>query len=240
VPSLRVLTYNVRSMRDDRAALGRVIRAACPDVVLIQESPRFARWRSLCAQLARLGNLVVVGGGRYAGSNLILSTLAVDVVSTADVWFSPDRGLHRRGTAVAVLSKHGTRFAVAGTHLDLAAGPRLRHVEELHAAIARHVPDDVPAIVAGDINDRPGSAAWQALAIARPDAFAAAGTGDPFTSTAREPRQTIDGVFVDRRIAVTAARVLDGPDVVAASDHRPLLVELQLPAGAAPPSGANA
>ena len=69
---LRVLTYNVRSMRDDRDALGRVLRAAEPDVVLIQESPRFLRWRSLCAELARRGNLVVVGGGRYAGSNLIL------------------------------------------------------------------------------------------------------------------------------------------------------------------------
>src|SRR3978361_1259259 len=90
VPNLRVLSYNVRSMRDDRDALGQVIRAAEPDVVLVQESPRFARWRSLCAQLARRSNLVVVSGGRYAGSNLILSSLGVDVVSTADVLFTRD------------------------------------------------------------------------------------------------------------------------------------------------------
>ncbi len=228
VVELRVLSYNVRSLRDDRAALGRVIRSAEPDVVLVQEAPRFLRWRSLCAQLARRGNLVVVGGGRAAGANLILSSLAVDVVSTADVLFTPDRGLHRRGTTIAVLTKHGVRFAVAGTHLDLVAGPRLRHVAELHAAIARNVPDQVPALVAGDVNDVPGSPAWQALAAVRRDAFAAAGSGAPFTFPAGAPVKTIDAVFVDPRITVTSARVLDGPDVAAASDHRPLLAELRL------------
>ena len=136
MPSLRVLTYNVRSMRDDRAALGRVIRSVEPDVVLIQEAPRFLRWRSLCGELARVSNLVVVGGGRPAGGNLILSTLAVRVISTTDVLFSKDARRQARGTAIAVLAKGGAPFAVAGTHLDLAEGPRLRHVGELEAAIA--------------------------------------------------------------------------------------------------------
>jgi endonuclease/exonuclease/phosphatase family metal-dependent hydrolase len=228
VPELRVLTYNVRSMRDDRAALGRVIRSAEPDVVLVQESPRFARWRSLCAQLARLGNLVVVGGGRYAGSNLILSSLSVDVVSTADVLFSREPGLHKRGTAIAVLTKQDARFAVAGTHLDLRSEPRLRHIAELEAAIAAHVPPDVPTIVAGDVNDTPGSAVWHALTVARKDAFATAGQGSAFTSPARDPHKTIDGLFVDPRITVRSAQVVDTPDVPAASDHRPVLAVLDL------------
>jgi endonuclease/exonuclease/phosphatase family metal-dependent hydrolase len=228
VTRLRVLTYNVRSMRDDRAALGRVIRSAEPDVVLVQESPRFARWRSLCAQLARRANLVVVTGGRYAGSNLVLSTLGVDVESTADVLFSRDLFLHRRGTAIAVLSKDGTRFAVAGTHLDMEEAARLRHVAELDTAIEHNVPGHVPTVVAGDVNDRPGSAVWQALTSKRTDAFAAAGTGNGFTSSATDPHQIIDGIFVDPRITVRDARVLDGPDVAVASDHCPLLAELEL------------
>ncbi len=228
MPTLRVLSYNVRSMRDDRAALGRVLREGQPDVVLVQESPRFARWRSLCAQLARLGNLVVVSGGRYAGSNLILSSLSVGVESTADVLFTRDPRLHRRGTALAVLTKEGARFAVAGTHLDLRDEPRLRHVGELDAAIGRHIPSDVPTIVAGDINDEPGSPAWQALTAQRTDALAAVGAAGSFTSPARGAFRTIDGVFVDPRIAVTSARVLDSPDVLIASDHRPVLVELEL------------
>ena len=226
---LRVLSYNIRSMRDDRDALGRVIRSAEPDVVLIQESPRFARWRSLCAELARRSNLVVVSGGRYAGSNLILSTLGVDVVSTADVLFTRDPRLHRRGTAIAVLSKSGTRFAVAGTHLDLVEASRVRHVDELEEAIATHVPDDVPTIVAGDLNDTPGSTTWRAMTSHRQDAFAAVGSGSRLTSTATEPRKTIDGIFVDPRITVRATRVLEGADVEVASDHRPVLAEVELP-----------
>lgn len=226
---LRVLTYNVRSMRDDRAALGRVIRSAEPDVVLVQESPRFLRWRSLCAQLARRSNLVVVSGGRYAGSNLILSTLAVDVISTADVLFTREPRLHRRGTAIAVLTKRGSRFAVAGTHLDLVDAPRLRHVDELEEAIVTHVPDDVPVIVAGDINDEPGSPAWAALTKHRADAFAVGGSGSALTAPAAAPRKTIDGIFVDPRITVRSAHVVDGPDVERASDHCPVLAELALP-----------
>ena len=230
MPSLRVLSYNVRSMRDDQTALARVIRSAEPDVVCVQEAPRFLRWRSRCARLARTSGLVVVGGGRPAAANLILSTLAVDVVRTADVLFSKDRGLHQRGTAVAVLRIGGAPFAVAGTHLDLAAEPRLRHVGELQAALEAHRPPDVPAMICGDLNCRPGSLPWAALTERFQDAFAVAGVGSAFTSSSRNPHQTIDGIFVDRRITVRSARVLEQPDVEIASDHRPLLAELELPA----------
>jgi endonuclease/exonuclease/phosphatase family metal-dependent hydrolase len=226
--TLRLLTYNVRSMRDDRDALGRVIRSAEPDVVLVQESPRFLRWRSLCAELARRGNLVVVGGGRPAGSNLILSSLGVDVVSHVDVLFTPDPRLHQRGTALAVLTKGGATFAVAGIHLDLVEGPRLRHVQELEAAITAHVPAEVPVVVAGDANDQPDSKTWHALTAQRTDAFATAGVGNGWTWSATDPHSIIDGVFVDPRITVRSARALDGPDVALASDHRPLLAELEI------------
>ena len=228
--TLRLLSYNVRSLRDDRAAVARVIRSARPDVVCVQEAPRFLRWRSKCAALARTSGLVVVSGGRTAAANLVLSSLAVDVVSTADVLFSRDPGLHRRGTAIAVLRRGGVQFAVAGTHLDLRDGPRLRHVGELHAAIGAHVPIDVPVIVAADVNDGPGSPSWSALAQQRLDALSTVVGGTPFTSPAAEPRQTIDGIFVDRRLRVTHAEVLPHPEVAAASDHLPVLVEVELPA----------
>ncbi|MDT4998882.1 MAG: hypothetical protein QOK12_987, partial [Mycobacterium sp.] len=115
MPILRLLSYNIRSMRDDRAALVRVIRSADAHVVCVQEAPRLLRWRSTCAALARTSGLVVVGGGRPAGANLIMSTLSVDVTKTVDVLFSKDPGLHQRGTAIAVLRLQGVTFAVAGT-----------------------------------------------------------------------------------------------------------------------------
>ena len=228
MPTLRLLSYNVRSLRDDDDAVARVIRGCEPHVVCVQEAPRFLRWRAKNAALARRSGLVIVGGGRLAAANLILSSLAVDVVSTHNVLFTPDPRLHRRGTAIAVLALGGARFAVAGTHLDLFAEPRLRHVGELHAAIDEHVPADVPAIVAGDINDVPGSAPWQALTAYRADAWTAAGSGEGLTSNPKSPRRRIDAVFADQRLPVLSAEVIDTPDVVRASDHYPLLVELGL------------
>jgi endonuclease/exonuclease/phosphatase family metal-dependent hydrolase len=227
--AVRLVSYNVRSMRDDRAALARVISSLEPDVVCVQEAPRFLRWRSTCAALARMSGLVVVTGGRPAGANLIMSTLGVDVVSSVDVAFSTDPRLHRRGTAIAVLRRNDATFAVAGTHLDVVAGPRLRHVGELGAAIERAVPPGVPVIVAADVNDRPGSAVWSALSERRSDALAVAGVGPNFTSTATNPHQRIDGVFVDPRITIRSARVLDDADTRIASDHLPVVVDLDVP-----------
>ncbi|MEP7021524.1 MAG: endonuclease/exonuclease/phosphatase family protein [Pseudonocardiales bacterium] len=229
MPTLRLLSYNIRSMRDDRAALARVIRSAEPDVVCVQEAPRFLRWRSTCAALARSCGLVVVSGGRPAAANLIMSSLAVDVVKSDDVLFSKAPGLHQRGAALAVLRFRGSTFSVAGTHLDIRPEPRLRHIIELRSAISRYLPPDKPVAVAVDVNDRPGSPTWLALTEQWTDAFAAAGVGSAFTSTAAAPMQTIDGIFVDPSITVVSARVLDGPDVQAASDHRPVLAELDLP-----------
>lgn len=228
VPTLRLLSYNIRSMRDDRAALARVIKSVEPHVVCVQEAPRFLRWRSTCASLARTSGLVVVGGGRPAGANLLLCTLSVDVVQTRDVLFSKAAGLHQRGTAIAVLSLAGVRFAVVGTHLDLEADARLRHIRELDAAIGSAIPEGVAVIVAADVNDNPSSETWRALSAGRTDALARAGVGSILTSPARQARQTIDGVFVDPRLLITSARVLDTPDVASASDHRPVLVEIEL------------
>lgn len=228
MPSLRLLTYNVRSMRDDRAALARVIRSAQADVVVVQESPRFARWRSLCAQLARTSNLVVVSGGRPAGSNLVMSTLGVDVVTTHDVLFSKRAGLHQRGAAIATLSYRGTVFAVAGVHFSLDTAERAVHLGELESALAEHVAPEVPVIVAGDVNDVPGSPVWSTLASTRTDVFAAAHQ-HPATVPAIAAVKPIDGIFVDPRITVAGARVLGEPDTKLASDHLPVLAELDLP-----------
>ena len=225
---MRLLTYNVRSLRDDETAVARVIRAASPDVVAIQEAPRFLRWRSTCAALARRSGLVIVGGGRPAAANLLMSRLAVDVESTRDVLFSKDFGLHQRGAALAVLRLGGVRFAVAGTHLDLVEAPRLRHVAELDGALTGFVPDGVPVIVAGDVNDQSGSPAWQRLTEHRVDAVPA---GDGFTYSATHPQRRIDGVFTDPALTVVHAEVIGSPDVTIASDHRPVLVELDLSQG---------
>lgn len=224
---LRLLTYNVRSLRDDDAAVGRVIRAANPHVACIQEAPRFFRWRSKCAGLARRAGMVLVTGGRDAGANLVLSTLGVDVVSTRDVLLSRNRGYHQRGVAMAVLRLDGVEFAVVGTHLDGAS--QVHQIGELHRALSAFAPAGRPAIVAGDINASPTMPGWQELAGRGSDAFAVAGTGDGFTSNVTALTRRIDGIFPGAGIKVLSAQAIDTPDVRIASDHLPVLAELELP-----------
>ncbi|MCL2782017.1 MAG: endonuclease/exonuclease/phosphatase family protein [Actinomycetia bacterium] len=230
MPTLRLLTYNVRSLRDDNAALARVIQSVEPHVVCVQEAPRFARWRSKRAALARRSGLVVASGIRDP-ANMLLCSLAVDVLAEHPIALGKlpgDGERFARGATLAVLRLGGCRVAVASVHLDLREGSRQRHAAELRAAIAARIDDDIPVVIAGDINDDPGSTAWQSLERQGRDAWVAAGTGDGFTSTAARPRRRIDAVFVDPRLRVVSASVPDQPDVRVASDHRPVFAEIEL------------
>jgi endonuclease/exonuclease/phosphatase family metal-dependent hydrolase len=227
VPILRLLSYNIRSLRDDGDAVARVIRSVDPHVVCIQEAPRFVRWRSTCAALARRSGLVIVGGGRPAAANLLMSSLSVDILRVEDVLLSKARRLHQRGVALAECSLRGSRFVVAGTHLDLEQPARVRHVRELQRAVDVFA-GGLPSVIAGDVNDRPDSEVWALLTKARADVYAAVGPGTGFTYSARNPVRRIDGVFADARLQPRSASVIDSDDVRVASDHRPVLVELEL------------
>jgi endonuclease/exonuclease/phosphatase family metal-dependent hydrolase len=240
VTEVRLMSYNVRSLRDDAQAVSTVIRALKPDVVCIQEAPRFLRWRSKCAALARESGLYVVTGGRTAGAMLLLTSLRVRVVSAQDVLLSKKRGLHQRGLAIGVLEIEGARFGVASMHLDLDAGERRRHVDEVVGQLDQL---QLPVVVAGDVNEEPHEPAWRALAAHYQDAYAVAPSGQEGTSStsgatsgasgatysAKRPVKRIDGVFVDPRITVISCGVPDVAGTRAASDHLPLLAVLRLP-----------
>ncbi len=219
--TLRVLSYNVRSLRDDPAAVARVIRAAAPDVVCIQEAPKWWRWRSRCAALARESGLLVISGGLPAGHNLLLCSVGVDVSASDDVLLSRRFGLHQRGLTTAACSLGGVRFRVAATHLDLDAAERRRHVEEIFAGLDE---SSGPVILGADVNEPAGSPAWAALATRLPECEA---TGGTYPAAGAERR--IDGIFASRDIGVRSAVVLDSADVRLGSDHRPVLAQLELP-----------
>jgi endonuclease/exonuclease/phosphatase family metal-dependent hydrolase len=141
---------------------------------------------------------------------------------------SDRRGAHRRGAAAAVCTLAGRRFAFVGVHLDLQPDDRMAHVRELMRRLPEvGVDPSLPRIVAGDINETPGEPAWAALAEQLTDGPGAVGADAP-TFPARRPDRRIDGVFVDPRLRVVRAQVLDGPDVLAGSDHRPVLAEVEL------------
>jgi endonuclease/exonuclease/phosphatase family metal-dependent hydrolase len=224
---IRVLSYNVRSLRDDKHAVATVIRACQPDVVCVQEAPRFLRWRTKCAELANESGLVVVTGGRTAAAMLLLASLRVRVLATREVLLSKKRGLHQRGIALARLQLGDAQFVIGSIHLDLDAGERRRHADEI---LLRTREFGGPAILAGDINEEAGQPAWHALADCYRDAFKVAPTGGEHTYSATDPTRRIDGVFVDRTIEVVECGVPNVPGVELASDHRPVLAVLRVPA----------
>jgi endonuclease/exonuclease/phosphatase family metal-dependent hydrolase len=230
--TVRLLSYNVRSMRDDRAALARVVRTLRPDVLCVQEAPRLASWRRGRRRLASDTGLGLVVGERAAGLDLYAGSRAT-VLHREHHLLSRVPGLHRRGLALAVFEVGGARFVAASVHLDVVAGPRRRHAEELLAALDR-VRADVraPVVIAGDINEEPGGATWDLLTERFRDAYAAAPYGQEPTYSTSAPRRRIDGVFVGPGIEVVRCGVPDDSELLAdypkATDHRPLLAELRV------------
>ncbi|GAA1125620.1 endonuclease/exonuclease/phosphatase family protein [Streptomyces javensis] len=255
---VRVLSYNIRSMRDDREALARVIRACAPDVVCVQEAPRFFRWRKAAAWLARETGLVYTTGGATAAGPMILTSLRAHVERAEDTLLPRVPGLHRRGFATAVLrfggghrdtglrdiglrdsgrpengGGNGVRLGVVSCHLSLAEAERY----EQAGMLLDHLTGlDVPyALAAGDINDRPDGRAFRRIAGKLRDGWATEPWGSEATFSPTDPHQRIDGIFASEGIEIIGCGVPAGlpgvtdADLRAATDHLPVLAALRLP-----------
>ena len=222
---IRVLSYNVLSLRMSYPAVVQVIRQCRPDVVCLQEIPRFFRWRKQLRRLAADCDLVAAAGHARAGAVALLTGPGVEILHTAAVKLPLRWGRHRRGAAVALLGVRDVRFAIASVHLSLYADERLAHLPLICAAAQRY---GVPTVIAGDLNEEPDGAVWRALSTNFQDAYAAAPDGAAATFTAQVPRRRIDAVFVHPALKVAGCGVPDVAGVRQASDHQPLLARLSL------------
>jgi endonuclease/exonuclease/phosphatase family metal-dependent hydrolase len=222
--ALRVVSYNVNSLRGDAAALTEVVRGLRPDIVVLQEAPRRLRWRARCAHLAdRLGLLHVAGGLPSLG-NVVMASYRVAVPDTWCVQFPLTPGRHMRGAVFARCQVGSASFVVAGTHL--ATDPTERPTQ---AAIVRRVMDETtgPLVLAADVNEEPGGTSWRTLADGLTDAASAVADGEPpATFPAPAPHRRIDAVFLRGDLAVRAVATVDGPAARRASDHLPVVVDL--------------
>lgn len=224
---IRFATYNIRSLRDDARAVVRVLAALDADVVCVQEAPRFLFWRRRCRKLATGCGLRVIAGGRDAAANLLLAKPAVVVHRTHTVKFSKRRHLSLRGAVLADVTVCGTRIVVVGTHLDGVDEPRIQHIGELHQAMEQFMTPGARFAIGADVNAEPGSPSWALLCQGAVDAASITSSGDPMTNQPLTPTRRIDALFVGGRLAVRSTRALDSPDVNLASDHRPVLAELE-------------
>ncbi|MEZ0066644.1 endonuclease/exonuclease/phosphatase family metal-dependent hydrolase [Streptacidiphilus sp. MAP12-20] len=234
---VRVVSYNIRSLRDDRTAVVRVLRALQPDLVCIQESPRFWFPRPQAAWLARSAGLMVLSGGKSASGPLLLGRLRAQPLSVHDVWLPRTPGLHQRGFATTVVQLgSATPFSVTSCHLSLDGDERFQQFELLLDHLdGLGVPGGV---VGGDFNEHPGERGWDLLASRLQDGWATTPWGHEFSSVPKNPFQRIDGVFATRDIEVLACGVvgegfpgLRAKDLTLATDHLPVLAVLAVPQG---------
>jgi endonuclease/exonuclease/phosphatase family metal-dependent hydrolase len=230
---IRVLSYNIRSMRDDTSALARVIRACAPDLVLVQEAPRFFRWRKKLARLAAASGQVFLSGGATASGPALLCSLRATVERTDDVLLPLTPGLHRRGFATAVVRFGGARIGVLSCHLSLQKDERY---EQGGMLLDRLAALGTPyAIAGGDVNERPNGRTFKRLAAGLQDCWAVAPWGAEYTSTPADPHQRIDALFATDGVEVLGCGVPMGQpgvtetDLRAATDHLPVLAALRVP-----------
>ncbi|MDI3422788.1 endonuclease/exonuclease/phosphatase family protein [Streptomyces luteolus] len=231
---IRVLSYNIRSMRDDTDALARVIAACDPDLVLIQEAPRFFRWRKKLARLAAASDLVILSGGGTAAGPALLCSLRATVERTEDILLPLTPGLHRRGFATAVVRFGGARLGVLSCHLSLQTDERYEQGGMLLDRLAGMGTEH--AVAGGDLNDRPTGRTFRRLATALQDCWAVKPWGGEYTSIPTDPHQRIDAIFATPGIEVLGCGVPSGhagvtdADLLAATDHLPVLAALRVPA----------
>ena len=221
---VQVMSYNVRHCAGmdwvvdyDRTAA--VIAQQQPDVVALQELDSMTGRSEQHDQLGELavrtqyhpvfGGAIDFDGGKYGVGILTRE----QPLSTKRI---PLPGEEPRVLLVVEL----TDFVLASTHLDLEEEQRLASVplivEEAHRW-------QKPFILAGDWNDAPNSQLLQELTK-----YFTLNSGNQATYPADEPQECIDYVasFKARPAVTIEYSVIDEP---AASDHRPIMVRIQLP-----------
>ncbi len=242
---LRLVTYNVRDLLDDRDAVAHVLRSLRCDVACLQEVPRRGFQRRAVQRLARETALRWAAGGRTSGGTAVFVGRRVELVG-ADAFRLPVAGplTRTRGAAAATVALDGARLTAVSVHLPLRADERVAHARQVRARLAA-VPGGASGsaslVVAGDLNEPPGGPAWAVLGDGLRDAVLDRRAAPTFT--ARQPRRRIDAVLVGPGVAVVDVRVPgsgegDDPDprladltlddLRAASDHLPVVVDLLL------------
>lgn len=229
--TLRVMTYNIHHAAgmDEKVDLERIaaiIDAEDPDVVALQEvdsKTTRVKGSDQPAELAKLTGMNVhyapafdLLGGQYGQA--VLSKAPIRDVQVVQL---PRLKDEQRIAIVATISHPSGDFRFVATHLTHNnEEERIGQVKGLLGALASMEP--MPTILAGDLNAVPGSPPIERLLETFQDASGEASLTHP----AEEPRIKIDWILLAKPSpwTVSAAKVVEE---TVASDHRPVLVELE-------------
>jgi endonuclease/exonuclease/phosphatase family metal-dependent hydrolase len=238
------MTYNVHGCvgldwRLDLLRVARVIEAERPDVVALQELD-VERSRSRSRDQPRLlaehlgmhlafSSARECDGGRYG--NAVLSRHPLESIRSACL---PRLHGDREERALQWVKIHAPRYSlnILNTHFGLDQRERLLHAETIlgpewaHDACAAG-----PTIVCGDFNASPRSPVYRQLTALLRDAQLALPHARRSAATfpAILPVLRIDHVFVSSEIAVIGCRAARGLRARLASDHLPLVADVDVP-----------
>ena len=221
---LKVMSYNVRHCAGmdlvvdyDRTAA--VIAQQQPDVVALQELDSMTGRSGQHDQLGELasrtqyypvfGSAIDYDGGKYGVGILTRE----QPLSTRRI---PLPGEEPRVLLVVELKD----YVMACIHLDLEEEQRLASVPLI---VEEAQCWQKPFILAGDWNDAPDSQLLQEI-----KKYFTVNSGDQVTFPADSPQECLDYIasFKERPAVTLEYNVIDEPE---ASDHRPILVSIQLP-----------
>jgi endonuclease/exonuclease/phosphatase family metal-dependent hydrolase len=244
--SVRVLVYNIHAGKDgagvhNLARVAALIAEHRADVVLLQEVDRGTRRSGGEDQLATLmrstgmhgamGKTLDYDGGEYGIALLSRWPIEGDTLIRLPVTPEQTRSggsREPRGAQVVRVRHPGGPLVLINTHLDASRDDLWRRQEAGHLmTLARSLDaGGASVLVGGDINSTPESEV-QALirGAGLVDAWTLCGSGDGFTFRADSLVKRIDYLYLMGGASCSSARVL----ATLASDHRPLLVEVELP-----------
>jgi len=236
-PVLRVLCYNIHYGQGndgvyDVERLAKVIQAAKPDLVALQEvdvgversgrEHQARRLADLTGMAVRFGPTQHYQGGLFG--NAVLTRLPIADVHIQPLPYtesSPELTTYPRGAiAVMVETPDGTKLRFVSTHFQHNV-PEDR-VAEAKAINEYFANDDVPTILAGDMNAKPDS---EPIAILNQQWHNAIAPDAEPSAPSSKPTSRIDYIFYRGAIRMKSTRVIAEP---MASDHCPVFSELQL------------
>ena len=221
---VRIASYNTRRFQDDRAAAARVVRRIDPDILCLQEAPRRPFAPTMVRRFARDCELVSYPGHRTGGGTTILTHERIGPVEVSHHRLTVAILAGSRGYALARLTlPAGRSLVVASVHLSLHAGERHAHTRTILDAVGRAAGGDGGSVVAGDLNEFDTGTSWRRINGLMP-------LVSPRVPTfpTKRPRALLDVIFASADLTVLPHTDidLDEDDVRAASDHRPVWVDL--------------
>jgi len=236
--TVRILTYNIHhgegtDGRFDLPRLAGVIETAAPDLVALQEVDQGTARSEGVQQLTELGRLtglhsafgrsIEFQGGDYGVG--VLSRWPILKEENHPLPGSPDREARTTLTVEVKAARSQPRIRFTSTHLDQGREVQNRTAQAVMLN-QRLAVREAPQVLAGDFNSRPDSEILETLKAR----WTVVSPTDQLISPSGRPAFRVDYVLVRPadRWRVIDARVLDVPVV---SDHRPVLVVLELTDG---------